>query len=444
MGSDLYDVRVRSRDGASVRLDVKVVHPDSMVLPEDLGFALMVLREGAEDTDPLAAEVSFENTMDAAWLTRWGKGFLRSVSIEELRDAAPPEAERDHEHPYWKDHARWMSATYAIDATHPAWVRHLTPGKTFPSRAFSETDRYDECAPVAPSTGEETLRTEGDAFLEIPRELLTRWRLGSKIPARLLHPVHAESAYLALEKVPPSRRADLEGWIGEPIRYEDRFGRVRDGALVAFGEWLTIVDFTSGTAGCSHLPERDLRWIGRLAYREGARTGERLTLGSIVGRTPPTVIATRKTGATLQLAIRCHHERKRPRVESAGQALAVLAAPLLEPGDRLVGDAPLARRLEAEKKAGGRPFLSEVYARVANGYVKRFELRAPPHPTWPDVDAIPDAAARYDTLPWPEWELTIEVFDPAWLAHFPAAPFVLDGGSVPEPAPWSGPPASWP
>jgi hypothetical protein len=245
------------------------------------------------------------------------------------------------------------------------------------------------------------------------------------VPAVVRHAAYAESAYRELERVPCARLDDatLSGWVGEPVRYQDRYGRTDGGTLAHAGEALTLVSFGPGSMGCARLSRTDVRWMGRLGFREHARTGERLTLGDLARRTPPAGIASRRDHATLELAIRGYGERYLPRVETASQALAVLAAPLVEPPDRTPGDAPLARALAREKAAGGRPFLGEVFARVARGYVKRFELRPPARLAWPDVDAIPDAAERFDALGWPEWELTVEVHDPAWIAHFPAPPF---------------------
>jgi len=80
MGSDLYNVEVRSVEDKRVVLRVEEVHPDAGPAMADVGFALMVLWEGG-DKSALAGEVSIEDTMDSGWLTRWGRGFIAEVAV---------------------------------------------------------------------------------------------------------------------------------------------------------------------------------------------------------------------------------------------------------------------------------------------------------------------------------------------------------------------------
>ena len=152
MGSDSYYVEVRSREGARVVLDVRVVHPDAFQLPDDPSFALMLLREGAKDTDSLGLDVSVDDTMDSGWLRRWARGFIRSVEVK-VRNEPPPEAEADHHHPYWENSDGWMAGRYEIEATHVDWVGHLVPERPTipgPSRRATSTTPASRSLPRIP------------------------------------------------------------------------------------------------------------------------------------------------------------------------------------------------------------------------------------------------------------------------------------------------------
>ena len=447
MGSDLFDVRVTGRSDTRVSLAIRVVHPDAMYLTDDLSFALMVLREGAEDTDPLGREVSYEDAMDGGWLRRWARGFVRSATLRDLENELPEGAERDHEHPYWDDPGGWLRGTLDVEVTHPSWVSHLKKGAEFPSRAFESASEYDACEPIAPRVGAPRLLAEGDAFLPLPRELLIRYDAAKGAPRVLRSTRYSESAYRPLEQQPPAKGFDhaRRAWIGQPVIYETRHDSIQHAVLLGLDDWMRFAYFAHGSTGYGSTRRSDIRWIGRAGFVEGARTGEPLTLAELARNNPPCVLVGRRRDDTLELAIRVYSERYLPRIEHAGHALGVLGAPFERPAGEIATTAPLGEVLARELKAGGRPFVSEVYSRIAHGYVAELELRAPKDPVFPDLGAMDarEAAERFDSLPWPEWELTVRVTDPAWIEHFPAAPYSLPGGHVAEPAPWSGAPARW-
>lgn len=447
MGSDLYEVRVMSREKTQVELEVQVIHPDAMHLPADLGFALMMLREGASGTDPLGLEVDHEDTMDPKWLAVWARGFVDAVHVKMLRDM-PLAAEGFYEHAYWSTPDAWMAARYTIEVTHPAWIAHLEPGMRFSSRAFSENVRYHHCAPISPD-GPAAAREErapSEPFVEVPSALLVRWELESA-PEQARFPAYSDSNYRALEQVSPGSftgRAALQMWSrGMPVVFEDRRGERGCGCLVGVNEtYLTTLYYAQGSCGLRHLRRSDVAWIGRAGWRADARPGSRTGLAQITRITPPTVTPWRPVGDTLHLAVRCYSPRYHPRIAHAGEALAVLGMPLEGPGSSVLGSSPMARMMRAGLEKTGRPFVQEVYAEVAQGVVRSYEVHAPENPVWPDLSAMTesDASSRFDALGWPEWSITLRVFEPAFLEHFPTAPFAWQMTHVQEPPAWDGPP----
>ena len=137
MSSPIYDVTVVSREASRVVLNLQCIHPDALQLPEYTFFAVMVMRDGADDGDPLAAEVTREMVYDPEWDD--ADRFIRALRVTDVRHPdVPADAQADVQHPYWFDPTRWPSATYEIDVTDPAWIQHLTPGKKFESYAFGD------------------------------------------------------------------------------------------------------------------------------------------------------------------------------------------------------------------------------------------------------------------------------------------------------------------
>src|SRR5690606_26065699 len=99
--SDLYDVRVAARpDAHTVELDIKVVHPDAMHIPESPGFALMLLHDRASGDAPLARELDLDTIMNGEWASANACAFIESVELISSKNQPPPEALDDYEHRY--------------------------------------------------------------------------------------------------------------------------------------------------------------------------------------------------------------------------------------------------------------------------------------------------------------------------------------------------------
>lgn len=183
-----------------------------------------------------------------------------------------------------------------------------------------------------------------------------------------------------------------------------------------------------------------MKWIAKAGFRKGARAGKRVTVASAGSLAESVVVNSEVVGHSVRLTLRSYSDGRPPRVGSASAVLQALATPFLEHG-QIAGDAPLAELLAFELKAGGRPFVTEVYARLANGIVLSHELIGPDQPVWPRPDAptTPGEAMALAALPWPEWLLEIQASDPAWIGHFPTEPYALDRSRVQPAAAWEGP-----
>jgi hypothetical protein len=94
-------------------------------------------------------------------------------------------------------------------------------------------------------------------------------------------------------------------------------------------------------------------------------------------------------------------------------------------------------------KAFNLDFESELYPKVALGYVASFAVKYPSRGKVPDLNSISAEQVRaFFTAPWPELELKVTMTDPAWLDHFEKfKPFAIEAFSrTKRPLKWEGPP----
>lgn len=201
--SELYEVRVAARpDDHTVDLDIKVVHPDSMHIPESHGFALMLLHDRAESDSPLGRELDLQTVMNPAWSKANARAFIQSVELLSSKNEPPPEALDDSSHRYWRDRKKWLEGRLRIRATHPAWVSHVP--KAWESAAFDPAVGYDPCEPARPDEQREiVLETDYErsaGFLPAPRVVIAS-EVGPECPELIWLPRYGHQAYEAHERL---------------------------------------------------------------------------------------------------------------------------------------------------------------------------------------------------------------------------------------------------
>jgi hypothetical protein len=400
MGSDLYDVRVLSKEDRTASLDVRVVHPDAMDIPADPSFALMMIREGADDDDPIAREVAFEDTLDETWMTKFAKGFIHSVTVHEVQRTRAS-----------------MRATMQVTVTSPAWVAHLTTGKTWASRAFELVRTYDdpENHPAAP------LRID-DAFVWVPRECFVDHGAPATTPALLEAIAYAPSAYAVADEMrdPAVDHERVQTWIGRAVAARDAYG-TQHGSLAEVPE--------PGVAVLLHLDPYshgyrrvEFRSIGRMVPKL-SRRGAKLGYKRILETARITLASAKKAERALELVLRIPPDGRRLPIESATDILDILVEPLRTDSLVRLLESPLSGALEADLEARGLEGanrLEGIYPEIARRYVESFRVDAEPSdpPSW---DELPHAKVRsLLEAPWPTATIRIVATDPRWIAHFDA------------------------
>lgn len=92
--STLYEIAVLEKQENKVKLDIQVVHPDSMYIAPSPGFALMLLFNMSEDSSPIRKEMDLNDAMNSRWMQQFARGYVKDVKVE-LSNEPPEDARWD-------------------------------------------------------------------------------------------------------------------------------------------------------------------------------------------------------------------------------------------------------------------------------------------------------------------------------------------------------------
>ncbi|MCY1054627.1 hypothetical protein [Nannocystis sp. SCPEA4] len=407
MGSDLYRVKVVSKKTTTAVFDVKVIHPDISTIPEDRSFALMFLREAADDS-LLAREVTTDDMTDKAWLKKYASGFIQSVGLTLTGKSA-------------------KRGRFTVTVSDPAWLDHVEPGESFDTAAFNRLDKYDKHPPILltkdtakpPTEVDDAALDAGDGFIWIPREAYGDVRMVKQLPPFMQVPAYSLSAYEVVGemtgKFNPKR---LQAWHGKAVRVmtsrrpqEGALGLLKDSAdkfaLLTLSGW-----------GWSKYEA-----IGRLRLKPGRR-GTKTSYAEVLERVLTSATLVKKKGDTLELTCRMPPDGRKVPFASESDVLALLAGPLgfdfFKQGFKT--KAPLSDALTRDLREQELGDAEYLYPAVARAYVASFTIEGTTKPkkklTAEALDALtPPAALAALSAPWPTFTLRIKVTDPKWIAH---------------------------
>lgn len=409
MGSDLYRVKAVSKKGTTAVFDVKVIHPDISTIPEDRSFALMLLREAADDS-LLAREVTIDDMTDKAWVKKYASGFIPSVALTTRGNSA-------------------KRGRLTITVSEPAWLDHVEPGESFDTAAFQLLDKYDRHPPILPTKGavrppevDDSALDDGDGFLWVPREALGDVRMVKPLPPFVQVPAYSLSAYEIVDdvsgKIAPKR---IQAWHGKAVRVIIS-GRSRGGALGLLKDSADKFALLSLWGwGWSKVEA-----IGRLRLKPGRR-GTKTSYAEVLECVCTSATLVKKRGDTLELTCRLPPDGRKVPFASESDVLALLARPLGFDASKqgFKTKAPLGDALTRELREQGLGTDEELYPAVARAYVASFTVEGATKPkkklTAEALDALtPPAALAALATAWPTFTLRIEVTDPKWIAHVDA------------------------
>lgn len=408
MGSDLFQVRVLAKKGTEVSLRVVSVHPDSGAPPANESFVIQLLEEASSE-GAFAAAVSFDDSLDRAWQTKYARGFIASVKATAQKAGSRP------------------SATLAVRVTHPAWIAHIEKGSSWDSRAFSVTSKFAACEPIAPEVGETLVEggADDDFWILVPRSAWEDMDLAPS-PDLLVVPAYAPTSYAVKENINKPKNIPRE-WIGRAVRISTG-SRTQDCVLLAVGagghaEWARMADGSYGTG------KGPVDSIGLLVPKSGRR-GSRMTYQKLLGRRMAPLAGTRRDGRVIDLQYRIAPDlrtlssgnwppssRKRVGLDALRAGLVDADGALTKAGAATALGKSLA---DAAKRHGLEGW--ELDEKIAGDYIEKVEILAP---EGHDLDAMPLGEVRAILeAEWPIATMRITATDAKWIAHvdrFPPA-----------------------
>ncbi|MBL9024858.1 MAG: hypothetical protein JNL21_21860 [Myxococcales bacterium] len=456
MGSDLYDVEVQRVTDRTAVLGIEVVHPDAGPPAATIAFALMVLLELAPGDAPLAREVSLDDTMNAAWLRRFARGF-----VEDVRVVA------DHV-PQTQDSALGWRGTMTITVTHPGWVAHLAPGMRDASRAFSETDTFDRHPPVSPrlafdpaagaaglgrlasallAKGAKMVRGALDpaarsGTIALPRELWLEHGPPRSTPRVVETAAHPASAYEPQHTMHLWAGAErLRTWHGRVV-WHQRAGDPADhpsvDTVVVDGSTVYLLHASPGQTGVRVHRDGYAGRIGLARLREGAKVADRASLHELLRTGLPQLVSASRRGRQARLVLRVVPGIAPPVEIDSATAFYLLVAPLLPAPPPFgwmhlvpeLAKAPLSDTLRSIASDEGRlPKLTDLIRLYHSDVVAGVDL-ASELPERRDLDALPfsEARALFES-PWPRIEVVVTAYHEESVQHldvpFEERPVVL-------------------
>ncbi|MDC0666459.1 hypothetical protein [Nannocystis radixulma] len=405
MGSDLYHVKAVSKQATTAVFDVKVIHPDVSTIPEDRSFALMLLREAADDS-LLAREVTTDDMLDRAWVKKYASGFIQSVDLTTTGKSA-------------------KRGRLTVTVFEPAWLDHVKPGESFDTAAFQLLDKYSKHPPILLTKGAAKAPAgdaldDGDGFIWVPREAHGPLELIEPLPPFLQVPAYSLSAYEVVDEVSGKKIAPklLQAWHGKAVQVTAR-GKAQGGAL---GFQKNLKDHVALLSVRGYGGSK-IEAIGRLRLKPGRR-GTKLSYAEVLEYTQTSVTQVKKKGDTLELTCRMPPDGRKVPFASESDVLALLARPLgfdfFKQGFKT--KAPLGDALTRDLREQELGEDEDLYPAVARAYVASFTVEGATKPkkklTAEALDALtPPAALAALSAPWPTFTLRIKVTDPKWIAH---------------------------
>jgi hypothetical protein len=445
--STLYNVSVRSiEDDTTAVLDVKVVHPDSMYISATPGFALMLLweaSEAGEGGDPLATEVDLETALDAAWMRKYARGFVRGVEIVELQNEPPAAAEGDYDHTYWKEPDGWLYGAIRVEVSDPAWISHLSAGKSWDSAAFESNSTFDDCDPIQYEPADAAPAASDDphaGLIPIPRLFFLDY-LSALEEDFAWFPKYSDKAYVTDEVYEGEEITDelLDSLVGEVVlysSYSDTLGVLLPNRNVAY--------FSKGSHGSAGVgPGRGT--IARAHFDPSKkRLADPLTISRLASQANPAVVAAEVDGATARLTVYAFDAGRELALQHEAEALSLIATPECESFHRFANaTSPLGSLLHAMSQEHGITFENELYTKVCKGIIVDSTVQKTADGEQVDFDSLSDdeLIAKLAENPWDTWTIEITASDPAFVEHLPSVtPYSYGFYWVGDPQPWEGEP----
>lgn len=143
MATHLFHVKVTAVTGDRLSLELRIISAEQPAFPSGPSFALMLLydpiiNEVVRDA-PLAAKVTFDDTLCVEWLDMHVDEYIRATSLDQVRnqpiaadlERMSPKQARD----FFKS-AKAPSARFSVTVTRPEWIAHLRKGMEWNTAAY--------------------------------------------------------------------------------------------------------------------------------------------------------------------------------------------------------------------------------------------------------------------------------------------------------------------
>jgi hypothetical protein len=141
--TSMFSVRVMNRTDTDVVFRVRIMSTEQPSFCASRSFGLMLLydpiAQGLASDAPLASEMSFDDTLDANWVTANIARFIKSTCITHVEHLPltvdPAEMSPGERRRFWRS-SKAPTASLEVTASGPAWVSHLRKGMEWETGAF--------------------------------------------------------------------------------------------------------------------------------------------------------------------------------------------------------------------------------------------------------------------------------------------------------------------
>ncbi|MBN2498311.1 MAG: hypothetical protein JXR96_27215 [Deltaproteobacteria bacterium] len=461
--SELYAVSVLSKTETRVDFHVQVVHPDSMHIPSSKTFAMQLLFDPIHDWQigkdekrlaraPLAAQMDLNDYLNEAWIRKNASGFIKSVKRSEVTGRPPKAAERDGEHPYWRDASRWMSGKLSVTVHHPAWIQHLEPSLSFETAAYDQGEALPwKGEPLAPGAGEQEPPSASVdptvGMLRLGLEMFSASYQPEGAPRTVLVPYHGLSKYEVVEKLEGEGLCvrKLKAWMGKPVVYRGSYSEELGTPVKVTRREIRFFHCREGSHGMSGEGWGSLSAVGLLRFKGSkARLVDKPSYDDIYRYPGHRVEVLDKKER--QVDLRLSYREPGAVFENRSDALCLLYQAVEELsggfGDSAMERSPVARLIKAESELTG-IWRDEMFSELAGGVIERVAVLAERRGKRPDFDTMTDQAIVdfFENPGWPGKDVRIAVFEPAWILHLkPGMRYNTPLAGLKKELPWKGEP----
>ncbi|GAA0726003.1 hypothetical protein GCM10009430_32500 [Aquimarina litoralis] len=425
--SALYSILVKEMENKKIILDIKVIHPDSMVIPASPGFALSIIHSRAERNSPISEEVSLDLILNKNWMAKYARGFILDVDVE-IENYPGDEMIRDYANQYWENVNNWLRGDMTVLVSDSEWLHHLQVGDKWETASFDPTEHYESCDPII--SEDTSIKIQASTTYDIENGLMPMWKYMASGYALASEsdifeiPKYPVNSYITDPDGQPKDGQDIMDYVKDNIG-EMFVSRNEIGVLMrkkGFQNDLVLLSCRSnsyGYGGALDLLE-DLTKV--VFNNKKKRLPEPLSYRKILQYSDPVIIGSNITGVSIEYSVLIFNREYPIELADKREAFNLLIRPFEDelrfPPDNGLPMMMTLKEVMVKDKLGG--YVLDPNESIIDQFISDYEIIEMPDLKFPDLDSLSrkEVVQKFQFNAWPIVKIRITVCNPKLLEGY--------------------------